>query len=424
MRLKNKFFFLIIFSLFYLAINLTTIKTDADSLLTSSSSPGSVKKKTKPHGNATIVSVSDPYSSSFQESTSALGFHVYNHGNIDKISIVGERHSGTTFLTRYLKACFPSHSVNDHFVVGKHWFQPDPQYVVKATKRYGKDGLSPTAIMDDDFAKSWWEIGNSKDIPARNQFNDTLVVAIFRNPYDWIEGMRRKPHHWPNHVDLMPREKSTLAELNYTRQKEIGKRRTRSRRLKIIQKSFVKADILDWYEFVTKPMYLVSHPETDTGDLCQKGFEFGTVSPCEAFYTPPQLKHIPRSFLKNLPYEADEAVYEFFNPIDNNNNKKSRPFHNPLELRTAKITNVLGLPKNWNLGAFGVIQYENILGSNITTHLVSEIEAILKTTSKCPKLETFHKKPYDMPSKFRKWITDHSDWEIESRIHYFPQQDG
>jgi hypothetical protein len=67
---------------------------------------------------------------------------------IQRIVVLGERHSGTTFVTKYLQSCFngstqgdnvhDNHTENrgdiitvtDRFVNTKHWFQPSPEYVV------------------------------------------------------------------------------------------------------------------------------------------------------------------------------------------------------------------------------------------------------------------------------------------------------
>ena len=72
---------------------------------------------------------------------------------IQRIVVLGERHSGTTFVTKYLQECFGNArneeslennqqsttnfnkrieriDVTDRFVNTKHWFQPSPEYVV------------------------------------------------------------------------------------------------------------------------------------------------------------------------------------------------------------------------------------------------------------------------------------------------------
>jgi hypothetical protein len=75
------------------------------------------------------------------------------------IHIIGERHTGTSWLQIHLQQCFGDQvKVYDRLSRHKYWFQLDDE-----TKDYG------------------------------------LVVATFRNVYDWLEAMRRKPLHAPSH---------------------------------------------------------------------------------------------------------------------------------------------------------------------------------------------------------------------------------
>ncbi|CAN0280976.1 unnamed protein product, partial [Laminaria digitata] len=38
--------------------------------------------------------------------------------------------------------------------------------------------------------------------PACLDIGHTLVIAMWRNPYDWMSGMNRLPHHAKAHVDM------------------------------------------------------------------------------------------------------------------------------------------------------------------------------------------------------------------------------
>ncbi|CAN0088698.1 unnamed protein product, partial [Phaeothamnion confervicola] len=84
---------------------------------------------------------------------------------IKHIRLIGERHSGSTFLYQYLQRHFSGSgiSVESRLCNFKHWFQDD--------------------IHDAD-AK------------------DTMIVAIFRNPYDWVASMFKTPHHSISHVGI------------------------------------------------------------------------------------------------------------------------------------------------------------------------------------------------------------------------------
>ena len=78
------------------------------------------------------------------------------------LHLLGERHSGTKWMTDHLTECFGDDvEVRKSFSAWKHWFQKE-------------NPLVPNAV----------------------------VVAQFRNPFYWVEAMNRFPHHSPNHFDL------------------------------------------------------------------------------------------------------------------------------------------------------------------------------------------------------------------------------
>lgn len=210
---------------------------------------------------------------------------------------------------------------------------------------------------------------------------------------------------------MIPKEKPTLAEVDYKKNKRKRRRRQLgARKLKgsILQKSFVNAKILDWEEFVKRPIHLSDYDEKDKGILCQKGLPFKMVSPCDPdhSYVPASIRHIPSSFLRNLPFEIDDAIYEL--------NINGQPFKNPLELRAAKITNLLNLETSWSLGAFGAIKYDDILGRRLE-ETIQRIERIAGVASTCPSNKSiFRKVPYNHSSSFRSWVKEHANWKVEA----------
>ncbi len=88
---------------------------------------------------------------------------------IKTIQIIGERHSGTNWWEKILKANFDV-KVNS---LEKHWFISEEKlkdFYPKPRRKYQK------------------VIG---DITG----DDHLITVIIRNPYDWLLGMRKNPHH-------------------------------------------------------------------------------------------------------------------------------------------------------------------------------------------------------------------------------------
>jgi len=83
---------------------------------------------------------------------------------ITEIHVIGERNSGTKFVTNTLQQCFPRGAsgvrVHRDFIRSKHFFQP---------------------IVKGDFRSS-------------------LVVVVVRDPVEWVASMREHPYHAPDHI--------------------------------------------------------------------------------------------------------------------------------------------------------------------------------------------------------------------------------
>jgi hypothetical protein len=227
--------------------------------------------------------------------------------------------------------------------------QPSPDYIIEAARKYREEGLDPTILSNEYDAKTWWQIANAPD--PKSVFNTSLVIAIFRNPYDWLEAMRKKPWHWPNHLEVLPRNSSIMKAMSYKNPNDPGMRKRRLRATiydtpkgesvggklptsgsaSIFQKSFITNSILDWKDFVDRPMRLLDYQEIDKDNLCQKGYSFGSISPCHRnnSYVPTRVKHIPRAFLQFLPFGVNDVVYELAG--------NGKPYEHPLQLRAADL---------------------------------------------------------------------------------------
>ena len=119
--------------------------------------------------------------------SSRIGIHILRPGsikNIKNIIILGERHSGTTFFTKYLNHCFRGQiEVRDTFVNNKHWFQPGPEYLLRVTS----DDFPRRTILSQQSSLSWWEdvknriiLGSHKNNEHINaHFKNSLVLVLF-----------------------------------------------------------------------------------------------------------------------------------------------------------------------------------------------------------------------------------------------------
>eukprot|EP00980_Cylindrotheca_fusiformis_P006002 scaffold1284_cov108-Cylindrotheca_fusiformis.AAC.16 len=110
-------------------------------------------------------SLSTPNKSISFKGTTKLERVKEKYGPIKRIALIGERNSGTSWITEELKQCFEAENlmVTAGLTKDKHFFQYD-------------------------------------DATAERE--STYVVAMVRNPYDWAAAMNKRPHHSPKHVRL------------------------------------------------------------------------------------------------------------------------------------------------------------------------------------------------------------------------------
>lgn len=233
-----------------------------------------------------------------------------------------------------------------------------------------------------------------------------------------VEAMRRKPWHWPNHVSIFPLSPQNVS-LNI-KMHNLGNGAIDSIGGYSVQKSYVGHDLLDWNDFVDRPLSLEDYEGeennnagvVDESKVCQKGYALNTVSPCRGNlnYVPEPLRKIPKGFLRHLPFDTHNPIYEH-NPID------GRPFKNLLQLRAVKVNNFLSLPERWELAGIGFIQYDNLLGTGLES-LTEDIGRTLGIPHACPSLAHFEKTPYNLTDDFRDWITQAVQWDVERLIGY------
>eukprot|EP00594_Rhizosolenia_setigera_P012986 CAMPEP_0178955128 /NCGR_PEP_ID=MMETSP0789-20121207/9415_1 /TAXON_ID=3005 /ORGANISM="Rhizosolenia setigera, Strain CCMP 1694" /LENGTH=347 /DNA_ID=CAMNT_0020636689 /DNA_START=255 /DNA_END=1298 /DNA_ORIENTATION=- len=270
---------------------------------------------------------------------------------IERISILGERNSGTSWIYEEMIKCFNSSdiSVSRRLTRYKHWFQsPD----VKKRHKH----------MDPDV--------------------NSLVIAMFRNPYAWVDGMRRKPHNSPEHL------------------------------------------YLDWKEFVKKPwtmdrvgldLELIQNASKTSTDVnttqCQEDFLFKDINSCFEYPLPDE--HWEG---KKKHYSEQRPKYEM------NMDGSGRPYNNILELRRDKILNHLDVQNYPFVKKFIPLQYETTLLHG-TSFLIEQIEEMLGVKAKCspapPQSFRYYKdKEVEENIDFVKYLNNHIDWNVEKKIGY------
>jgi len=253
---------------------------------------------------------------------------------IKMISVLGERNSGTRWLYDHMGECF-----NQTLVVQRH------------LTRY----------------KHWFQYPNASKYP-----HDTLVLAQFRNPYDWLEAMRKVPHHSPSHIGL------------------------------------------NWKEFVTKE-WTTPRIGTDLNmtqkqmkeGRCQEDFPYREIISCS-------LEPIPKeSYKPKIRYSEHQPFYEL--------KPDGTPYKNIMELRAAKIRNMMEIEDYTGVAGLWNIQYEYLL-ANGTDHLLTKIEGWTGIKRQCEAYPPQNRRKRPLTRPFAKFINENVDWSAEGLIGYTQQE--
>ena len=255
---------------------------------------------------------------------------------IKTISLVGERHSGTKWITSQLVDCFGDQvKVLNRYTRYKHWFQYEDS-----------------------------ELYSSKS---------TVVVALFRDPYDWIESMRKKPYHSPNHFNL------------------------------------------DWKTFVTTSWGMERGPADQQlikdglthNTTCMHRFPFENIIPCSK---------LDRNMYNGTQRSGKKIGVNY----ELNQDGSGNPYDSILQLRRDKIRNYFRLSSFDAVYAFYPVQFEYMV-THGTTPLVDELERVTGFKSNCRRAAPHALKQKEYDESFEQWINEHLDWEAERMIGYYPR---
>ncbi|KAL7540581.1 hypothetical protein ACHAXR_010222 [Thalassiosira sp. AJA248-18] len=257
--------------------------------------------------------------------------------SIKSINLIGERHCGTKWITKHLQDCFGGEvEVLNRYTRWKHWFQ-----------------------YDDKFA----------DEEHYHPPNSSLVVAMFRDPFDWVDSMRKKPYHSPNHFDL------------------------------------------DWEAFVTTPWTMArGHDDeqlmkagSQCNATCMHRFSFDEVVPC----SPGDRKNYNGTYQGN-PIGPN---YEL------NHDSSGQPYGSIVDLRRDKIQNFLDVAYFEGVHSFLPVQFEFMV-SRGTSELIDEIENITGFQAHCKRMPPQPLRPKVLDAEFVAWMNDHVDFKVEQLIGY------
>jgi len=255
-----------------------------------------------------------------------------------ELSVIGERNSGTRWTYGHLTECF-NHSilVRDKLVRHKHWFQ--------------------------------------HDVPNGRERVGTAVVAVFRDPYYWVEAMRRVPHHSPLHYKL------------------------------------------HWEDFVKTPWTmprLPSEQKIKPKDVnaksitCQEFFNYDQINSC-------QIRPYGEEYFADM--SGHEPQYEL------RNDGSGRPYGSILDLRSDKIKNHLSVVDWPWVQDFLMVRYEDLL-QNGTEFMIKHIESVTGVQAQCNPAPPQTRKKRKLLKSYISWMTNYTDWETEALIGYSPWLDS
>lgn len=277
-----------------------------------------------------------------------------------EIHIVGERHSGTKWITKELQKCFSNApesapfvgKIHRDFIRSKHFFQP---------------------------------------LHSGGNFLRSIVVVIVRDPVDWVSAMNEMPYHSPGHV----------ASIN----------------------SNNEVTPLPWADFVSRP-WTMPRPKSDkellkrmatepilrSERLCQSTFRFDEVVPCTLNST---IQEFPTGMLRSM-----YPVYEL------KRDGSGDAYRNILELRADKIANhVLHLPLLFSLGGYVLVRYEDLLekGTQFLMEQVSQViglQGTLPQQCKPAEPQPDRLRQRIVPKGLKEWIDSNMDVHTERLLGY------
>mmetsp|Transcript_13176 Transcript_13176/g.27252 ORF Transcript_13176/g.27252 Transcript_13176/m.27252 type:complete len:314 (-) Transcript_13176:537-1478(-) len=253
---------------------------------------------------------------------------------IKMIALLGERNSGTRWTSSHLEECF-GHAieVRTKLTRYKHWFQYPAPY------RYP---------------------------------HETLVIAQFRNPYDWLKAMQHVPHHAPDHLQYRPDDR--------------------------------------WMEFLTST-WTMDRIGTDLTNQsytrrCQEHFEYKDIISCD-------VEPLPRTAYTKLDYSRHQPFYEM------RNDGSGKPYDNIMEFRTDKIRNFLSIKNYDGVADVWAVQYEYFLTKG-TQELLDEVTAWTGIEPNCTARPPQQRRNRPVEREMADFIRANLNWTVEAWIGYGP----
>lgn len=204
--------------------------------------------------------------------------------------------------------------------------------------------------------------------------HDTLVIAQFRNPYDWFKAMQHVPHHSPAHLPF-------------------------------------RGDHL-WKEFLTTP-WTMERIGTDRfnnlTEPCQEHFDYRDIVSCA-------VEPVSKDYYKNkIMYSEHQPFYEM------RNDGSGEPYDSIMDMRTDKIRNFLSIKEYEGVADVWVVQYEYLLTKG-TAGLIQQVADWTGIEPQCEPKPPQHRRNRPVEKDMAEFIKDNLNWTVESWIGYGPHE--
>jgi hypothetical protein len=220
---------------------------------------------------------------------------------------------------------------------------------------------------------------------------DTLVLAQFRNPYEWLKAMEHVPHHSPAH--MRTRTDKSLEELQA-----------------------MSTAGNDWKIFLTKEWTTERvglDLEMKGDEICQgqERFPFKDIVSCAVEPLPDSAYNYTIRFSENEPF------YEM------RNDGSGKPYANIMEMRSDKILNHLDVKNFKGVVDVWVLQYEYLLADG-TQHLLDRIQEWTGIQPKCKAKDPQNRPPKKsriINAEYAKFVRENLNWKTEALVGYYPE---
>lgn len=235
--------------------------------------------------------------------------------------------------------------------------------------------------------KHWFQHDNSSAY-----LHDTLVLAQFRNPYEWLKAMEHVPHHSPAHLRTsIVSDPSRLLE---------------------------KPDASnDWKIFLMKPWTMDRvglDLQLNDNATCQEFFKYKDIVSCVREPLPES------SYNWTLRYSENQPFYEM------RNDGSGIPYNNIMEMRSDKIRNYVNDVRRFDgVNDVLLLQYEYLVATG-TKALLDRIEAITGIKPNCSPKEPQIREPREsraIAPEFATFVRQTLNWTVEAMIGYYPELD-